>query len=121
MNREIITIENDVVSVPATGEIWMTQHQLANLLQCFVGKINVNIRAILKTGVLDERTVCRTYHYKNGNSVEQYGLEMITALAFRIRSHNAEVFRAYLMKRAVSDTAERAILICNNLNRMMLN
>jgi hypothetical protein len=80
MNRDKITIENGIVSVPASSEIWMTQHQLADLFQCFVAKINANVRAILKTGVLDETNVCRTYHYKNGNFVEQYNLEMIIAL-----------------------------------------
>ena len=87
MNRKIIIIENEIVSVPASAGIWMTQHQLADLFQCFISKINANIRAILKTGVFDESKVCRTYHYKNGNSVEEYGLEMIIALSFRIQSH----------------------------------
>jgi hypothetical protein len=39
--------------------------------------------------------------YKNGNSVEQYNLEMIAALSFRIKSRNAEVFRKYLMRKAL--------------------
>lgn len=121
MNREIITIENGIVSVPASAEIWMTQHQLADLFQCFVGKISANVRAILKTGVLDERTVCRTYHYKNGNFVEQYNLEMITALTLRIKSRNAEVFREWMMKRAVSDTAPIPIFICKDWRNITLN
>ena len=95
MNRDKITIENGIVSVPASAEIWMTQHQLADLFQCFVGKINANVRTILKTGVLDEANVCRTHYYKNGNSVEEYGLEMIIALSFRIQSRNAKTFRKY--------------------------
>ena len=111
MKREVITIENGIVSVPASAEIWMTQHQLADLFQCFVGKINANVRAILKTRVLDERTVCRTYYYKNGNSVEQYGLEMIIALAFRIKSRNAEVFRAYLMRKALKPEIPESLKI----------
>ena len=96
MNRNIITIENGIVSVPATNEIWMTQHELANLFQCFVSKINTNVRSILKTGVLDRDKACRIYYYKKGNSVEQYNLEMIIALSFRIRSYNADAFRELL-------------------------
>jgi len=99
MNRDNITIENGIVSAPVSAEIWMTQHQLADLYQCFVGKINANIRAILKTGVLDETNVWRTYHYKNGNFVEQYNLEMIIALSFRIQSRNAKIFREYLLRK----------------------
>lgn len=111
MNREIITIENSIVSIPASDEIWMTQHQLADLFQCFVGKINANVRAILKTSVLDESSVCRTYYYKNGNFVEQYNLEMIIALSFRIRSRNAEIFRRFIMKKIITDTSRQEPLI----------
>jgi hypothetical protein len=122
MNREIITIENGIVSVPASAEIWMTQYQLADLFQCFVGKINANMRAILKTGVLDESKVCRTHYYKNGNSVEEYGLEIIIALSFRIQSRNTEVFRRHIVKKSVkSEDTTRLILPLhimdiNNLN-----
>ena len=101
MKREIIRIENDIVRIPQSIDIWMTQHQLADLFQCFVAKINTNVRAILKTGVFDESKVCRTYHYKNGNSVEEYGLEMIIALSFRIQSRNAKTFRKYIVGKFV--------------------
>lgn len=122
MNRKIITIENGIVSIQASTEIWMTQHQLANLFQCFVAKINANVRAILKIGVLDETTVCRTHYYKNGNSVEEYGLEMIIALSFRIQSRNAEAFRKYIVGKSVrNEDATRFIIPLhimdiNNLN-----
>ncbi|WP_185152970.1 MULTISPECIES: protein-tyrosine kinase [unclassified Dysgonomonas] len=122
MNREIITIENGTVSVPASTEIWMTQHQLADLFQCFVAKINTNVRAILKTGVFDESKVCRTYHYKNGNSVEQYNLEMIIVLSFRIQSRNAEVFRKYIVEKSIRNEETTRLILplhmmdINNLN-----
>lgn len=122
MNREIITIENGTVSVPASTEIWMSQHQLADLFQCFVGKINANIRAILKNGVLDESKVCRTYRYKNGNFVEQYNLEMIIALSFRIQSRNAEAFRKYLVQKSLKTEQTTRLILplhimdINNLN-----
>ena len=122
MNREIITIKNGIISVPASTEIWMTQHQLADLFQCFVAKINANIRAILKTGVLDEANVCRTHYYKNGNSVEEYGLEMIIALSFRIQSRNAELFRKYIVKKTIRNEDTTMLILplhvmnINNLN-----
>ncbi|NDV79951.1 protein-tyrosine kinase [Dysgonomonas sp. 511] len=122
MNREIITIENGTVSVPASTEIWMSQHQLADLFQCFVGKINANIRAILKNGVLDESKVCRTYRYKNGNFVEQYNLEMIIALSFRIQSRNAEAFRKYLVQKSLkTEQTTRLILPLHIMDINYLN
>ncbi len=122
MNRDKITIENGIVSVPASAEIWMTQHQPADLFQCFVGKINANVRTILKTGVLDEANVCRTHYYKNGNSVEEYGLEMIIALSFRIQSRNAELFRKYIVKKSIRNEDTTMLILplhvmnINNLN-----
>ena len=121
MKRKIITIENGILSVPASANIWMTQYEIARMFECFVAKVNSNVRSILKTGVLDERTVCRTEYYKNGSSVEQYNLEMITALSFRIKSYNAEAFRNWLMRKAVTNIAEMKMLIYKNWDKIQLN
>lgn len=101
MENRIIRIENGIVFIPPLAEIWMTQHEISSLFECFISKVNANIRSILKSGVLREPDVCRTYHYQNGGFVEQYNLEMITALSFRIESRNAQVFRKYLLGRAL--------------------
>lgn len=99
MKREIISIENGIVRIPQSVDVWMTQHEITDLFGCFVSKVNSNIRSILKSGVLREAEVCRTCHYQNGSFVEEYSLEMITALSFRIQSRNAEAFRKWLARR----------------------
>jgi len=122
MKREAITIKNNKVFILVNSDIWMTQYEIADLMQCFVAKVNANVRSILKSGILDKRKVCRTHTHKNGNSVEQYNMEMIIALAFRIKSRNAEVFRKWLMKKAISTTSSQQILICSNWHqRSILN
>ncbi len=83
------------------GTIWMTKHQIADLFGCFVSKVVSNIAAVLKSGVLDGSRVCCFHRYKDGGGVELYSLEMITALAFRIDTHNAATFRQWLIERAV--------------------
>lgn len=120
MKRNIISIENRKVFFPANAEIWMTQYEIASLFECFVAKINANLRSILKSGVLDDRMVCRTYHYKNGNSVEQYNLEMIIALSFRIRSRNAEIFRVWVVRKAFT-SAKSQVMIIGNWSNIQLN
>ena len=111
MKRGEITIsENKITIVPADGTIWLSDWQIAQLFEVYQAKVSSNIRSILKTEVLDERTVCRTYYYKDGGSVEQYNLEMITALAFRIKSYKAAVFREWLMRKAVTNTVGQQIL-----------
>lgn len=116
MENRIITIENGIVHIPQSVDIWMTQHEIANLFQCFVSKINANIRAILKTEVLHKSDVCRIYSYDNGSCVEQYNLEMITALSFRIKSRNAKVFRDWMLGKATAKTSKMQILMVGNRN-----
>jgi hypothetical protein len=107
MDREMISIvDGRVVVTPAIGTdeggaVWMSKHQIAHLFECFVAKVVSNIGVILKSGVLDESRVCRFHRYKDGSSVELYCLEMIAALAFRIDTPNAAIFRRWLMERAM--------------------
>ncbi len=101
MERGMISIAGErVVVTPVAGMVWMTKHQIADLFGCFVAKVVSNIAVVLKSGVLDESRVCRFHRYKDGDGVEFYSLEMITALAFRIDTHNAAIFRRWLMERA---------------------
>jgi hypothetical protein len=112
MEKGTISIIKDRVTIsPVNGEIWLTEHEIAHLLECFVSKVGANVRAILKTGVLDETKVCRTYHYGTGNSVEQYNLEMITALSFRIRSHHADLLRKWVIRKASQMELPKMLII----------
>ena len=98
-----ITIENGQVTIrPTTNGVWLTQAQIADLFGVFSAAVNANIRAILKSGILHEGSVIRRTRGRNGNIVERYGLEMITALAFRLKSENAEVFRRWIVERATT-------------------
>jgi hypothetical protein len=116
MERNIIKIEDALVVLPPSGEIWMTQHEIARLFDCFISKVSSNIRAILKTDVLDERKACSEYHYNNGDSVDIYNIEMITTLSFRIKSKNAEVFRYWMMNKATENATKRKVLIIKGWN-----
>jgi hypothetical protein len=80
----------------------MSQHQLADLFGVFTAAIGANVRSILKNEVLDERHVSRTRTYRDGSFTTLYNLEMITALAFRLKSHKAEAFRRWIVGQAVS-------------------
>ncbi len=113
MERGVISIVGGrVVITPAAsgmtgrGAVWMSKHQIADLFGCFVAKVVSNIAAVLKSGVLDESRVCRFHRYKDGGGVELYSLEMITALAFRIDTHNADIFRRWLIERATQPAAK---------------
>jgi len=103
MTTRPITIENGRVIIRSNANgVWLTQSQIADLFGVFASAVNANIRSILKSGVMDEnRVFCRT-RCRNGNLVERYDFEMITALAFRLKSEKAEVFRKWIVERATT-------------------
>ncbi|MCM1151666.1 MAG: protein-tyrosine kinase [Alistipes senegalensis] len=101
MKTQPITIENGQVTIrPSANGVWLTQAQIADLFGVFTAAVNANIRAILKSGILDENRVFRRTRARNGNLIEHYDLEMITALAFRLKSEKAEAFRRWIAERA---------------------
>lgn len=103
MTTQPITIENGQVTIrPITNGVWLTQSQIADLFGVFTAAVNANIRAIFKSGVLDEARVVRRTRCRNGNIVERYNLEMIAALAFRLKSENAEIFRQWIVERTTT-------------------
>lgn len=115
MTTQPIMIENGRVSIrPDTNGIWLTQSQIADLFGVFTAAVNANIRAIRKSGVLDEDRVCCCTRCRDGNIVEQYGLEMVAALSFRLKSENAEVFRRWIVERATTPTIVWKISASNN-------
>ena len=96
-------IENGQVIIrPTTNGVWLTQSQIADLFGVFTAAVSANIRAILKSGVLREDRIIRRTRCRNGNIVEQYNLEMVAALSFRLKSENAEVFRRWIVERATT-------------------
>lgn len=103
MTTSPIMIENGQVTIrPTANGVWLTQSQIADLFGVFTAAVSANIRAILKSGVLHEDRVVRRTRCRNGNIVERYSLEMITALAFRLKSENAEVFRRWIIEQATT-------------------
>ena len=103
MNTQPITIADGHVTIrPTNGGVWLSQHQIADLFGVFVSAVGSNIRSILKNGILREERVYRCRRNRDGNIVELYSLEMITALSFRLRSPNAETFRRWIIEQATN-------------------
>lgn len=98
MQQEKIRInENGSVSIP--DNVQMRDFEIAELFGVFAQTIKANIRAILKSGVCEG-------NFSNGGMVvgksiipDYHGLDMITAIAFRVQSPNAELFRQWVLKK----------------------
>lgn len=94
MNTASITIEKGRVIIrPVAGGIGLTQHEIADLFGVFISAIGSNIRSLLKSGILQEDAVCRRKDNGNGSILTLHNLGMITALAFRLKSRQAQYFR----------------------------
>lgn len=115
MTTQPITIENGRVTIrPTTNGVWLTKNQIADLFGVFTAAVSANIRAMLKSGVMHEDRVIRRTRCRDGNIIERYNLEMITALAFRLKSENAEVFRRWIVERATTPAIVWKMPISNN-------
>ena len=107
MERSTITITRSGVKITLADDgIWLSQSEIAQLFDVFVSKISSNIRSVLESGVLDHSDMCRYHEHPNGKITELYNLEMIAALAFRIDSPNAKIFRKWLITKTASQNAD---------------
>ena len=110
MKREVIRIENGVVFVPPSGKIRMTAFEIASLFEVYTQTVNTNIKAIMKSDIVKVNISCPVTVVGNTLMPDFYELEMIIALSFKIKSHKAEVFREWLMRKAVANTVSQQIL-----------
>lgn len=97
--REVIIMtDNGTVIVP--GETKMSIAEIADLFGIYYRTAKRHIRTIEKSGIAggDYTMICTA----DGQKIypEYYGLEMIIALAFRIQSKKAQIFRGWLCNKA---------------------
>lgn len=81
--------------------LWMTKHEMADLLNVFVASIGNNLRTIFKSGLLREKDVTQIHKYQDGNrqsEVVLYNLEALIFVSYRISSSEARAFRQWVMK-----------------------
>ncbi len=106
MKREKITItdEGAIIAPQNLHRVRMSIGEIGNLLGIYYQTVKRHIRAIEKSGITDGdyRMTC----IADGHGVHPmyYGLDMITAVAFRVRSWQADTFRRWLMERATQPT-----------------
>jgi hypothetical protein len=98
MKRAVITIENGMVSVPQS-DIRMTAFEIAALFEIYTQTINSHIKAVLKSDIIKVDISCPVIVAENTLMPDVYGLDMITALAFRVHSPKAEAFREWVVHR----------------------
>lgn len=96
MKREIITINEDgSVSVP--DKVMMQDFEIAGLFGVMIPAVRANLRTILRTGIVTSDFTNGATLVGNNILPDYYGLNMIMALAFRIHSPQAGIFRRWIL------------------------
>lgn len=101
MERGTISISKNGVSITETN-IWMTDYEITELFGVTSCAVRSHIKSIFKSGVLSESDTYRYIRLENGNRADAYNMEIITALAFRLNSLPAKIFREWVVRKAVA-------------------
>ena len=102
MDRGIITIsENGAVTI-LTAPVWMTQQEMCDAFNVFGCDIRRAVHAIYKNMELSEEETMRHVRQDNGISYDVYSLEMVIAIAFRLRTKECMAFRRFIMDKLCS-------------------
>ena len=102
MDRGIITIsENGTVSMP-TAPVWMTQQEMSDAFNVFGCDIRKAVRAIYKNMELSEVETMRHVRQDGRICYDMYSLEMVIAIAFRLRTKECMAFRRFVMDKLSS-------------------
>ncbi len=100
--RNIITKdEYGRIHFPSTtsNDIWMSTNELIDLFGVIYPTLRANIKAIYKSGILDECEVQRCIKLSNGISIDVYALPMIIALSFRLNTFETYKVRECVMNK----------------------
>lgn len=110
MENRIITITNNgEVTIPS--ETKMSIEEIADLFGIYYQATKKLIRDIEKSGVVhgDYSESCTV----EGSKIypDYYGLEMVIAVAFRVRSVNAEVMQRWLCRRVLRTEIPKIVML----------
>ena len=123
MERNIITMsESGNIIIPDNvAYIWMGESELVELFGVIAPTLRAAIRAVYKSGVLDEHEVQKYVRLANGYHADVFSFPMIVALAFRINSSGAEQVRKILLERLYLRKEKTSIFFSLGVNSMEMS
>lgn len=99
-----------------TAPVWMTQQEMCDAFNVFGCYIRKAIAAIYKNNELAEEGTMRHVRQDNGISYDVYSLEMVIAVAFRLRSREAMAFRKFIMERLYAPNRDKPVHLLFSLS-----
>ena len=120
MERNIITMsESGNIIIPDNvAYIWMSEPELVELFGVIAPTLRAAIRAVYRSGVLNEHEVQKYVRLENGYHADVFSFPMIAALAFRINSSGAEQVRKLLFERLYLRKEKTNIFFSLGVNSM---
>lgn len=120
MERNIITMsESGNIIIPDNvAYIWMSEPELVELFGVIAPTLRAAIRAVYRSGVLNEHEVQKYVRLENGCHADVFSFPMIVALAFRINSSGAEQLRKILFERLYLRKEKTSIFFSLGVNSM---
>lgn len=120
MERNIITMsESGNIIIPDNvAYIWMSEPELVELFGVIAPTLRAAIRAVYKSGVLNEYKVQKYIQLNNGCHADVFSFQIIVVLAFRIDSFGAEQVRKLLFERLYMRKEKASIFFSLDMNGM---
>ncbi|CUQ23648.1 hypothetical protein [Parabacteroides distasonis] len=120
MERNIITINEygSIILPEDIAGIWMGEPELVELFGVIAPALRAAIRAVYKSGVLNEYEGQKYVRLENGYHADVFSFPMIVALAFRINSSGAEQMRKILLERLFLRKEKTSIFFSLGVNSM---
>ena len=120
MERNIITMsESGNIIMPGNAVyIWMIEPELVELFGVITPALRAAIRAVYRSGVLNEHEVQKYVRLENGYHADVFSFPMIVALAFRINSSGAKQMRKILFERLYLRKEKTSIFFSLGINSM---
>ncbi len=116
MKRGVITIsDNGAVSV-LSGQIMMSEFEIAKLLGVMVPTVRGKIQILLKSRMCVES--CGGVVRGNRIVPEYFGLEVVIAVAFQVDSYEADKFRKHILSKLTAQTQLPIYISMNDDNKV---
>ncbi len=110
MKTNKITIsDNGKIYIPA--QVIMYPVEIADLFGVYTPTIIANIKTLLKSGIINPDISGEVTSFGNTFTPLHFGIDMVTALAFRIHSPEALIFRQWVFKRVQEDISPTKYII----------
>ncbi len=120
MKREVIMIDGcgDIIMPTDIAHVWMSEPELVELFGVITPTLRAAVRAVYKSGILEEYEVQKYARLENGYYADVFGFPMVVALSFRINTFGAEQFRNAIFERLYLRKEKQNIFFSLGFNNM---